>query len=166
MWTIAAQPEAKLISGHWHRANQPMFVSRVNGRQLASQKWFRMRLILLLPALSILLQRSVAQSSCSDVHFKTIPSATLTPTTTTQLNLIRQRDGSYTSYERSTSSPYGVVSIAQHFENRLSVCLPSSAPALNPAPPVPANPAGASSQPQAIALLISAAMLSRGSEAA
>jgi uncharacterized protein (TIGR03437 family) len=114
-----------------------------------------MRLILLLPALSILLQRSVAQSSCPDVHFKTIPSATLTPTTTTQLDVVRQPDGSYTSYERSTSVPFGVLSVTQHFESQLSACLPSTVPALNRAPAAPANPVGASSQPQAIALLSS-----------
>jgi uncharacterized protein (TIGR03437 family) len=121
-----------------------------------------MRLILLLPALSMLVQRSAAQPACPDIHFKTIPSSTLSPTTTTQLNLVRQPDGSYTSYERSTSSPYGVLSVTQHFENQLSVCLPSTVPAPSPAPPAPANPVGAASQPQAIALLSSGNYLTVG----
>lgn len=53
-----------------------------------------MRLILLLPALSLLGEHSVAQSACPDIHFKTVPSATLSPTTSTQLNLVRQPDAS------------------------------------------------------------------------
>lgn len=121
-----------------------------------------MRLILLLPALSILLLPSVAQSSGPDVHFKTIPSATLSPTTTTQLNVVRQPNGSYASYERGTSPPYGVLSVTQHFENQLSACLPSTAPASSPAAAAPANPAGASSQPQGIALLSSGNYLTVG----
>jgi hypothetical protein len=76
--------------------------------------------------------------------------------------VVRQSDASYSSYERSTSSPYGVLSVTQHFENHLSVCLPSIAPASNPAPVAPANPAGASSQPRAIALLGSGNYLAVG----
>lgn len=68
----------------------------------------------------------------------------------------------YTSYERSTSAPYGVLSATQHFEKQLSVCIPSTAPAANPAATAPANPAGASSQPQAIALLSSGNYLAVG----
>ena len=121
-----------------------------------------MRLIPLSLLLSMMMAHCTAQSTCPDVHFKTISSKTLSPTTTTQLNVVRQPDGSYTSYERSTSSPYGVLSAAQHFEDQLSVCLPSAVPASNPAPAAPANPAGASSQPQAIALLSSGNYLTVG----
>jgi uncharacterized protein (TIGR03437 family) len=121
-----------------------------------------MRLILLLPALSIVLQQTVAQSPCPDVHFKTIPSATLSPTTTTQLSLVRQSDASYTSYERSISSPYTILSNTQHFEKQLLVCLPPAAPASNPAAAAPANPVGGSSQTLSVALLNSGNYLTVG----
>src|SRR5580700_5721723 len=110
-----------------------------------------MRLSLLLLAIS----DSLAQSTCPGVQFKNVVSASLTPSLTTRLNLARQADGSYTSFETSLASPYSVLSGSLNFGKQLAACLPSQPAAINPAPAAPANPPGAASQGQAIALLSS-----------
>lgn len=93
---------------------------------------------------------SPAQSSCPGLYLRNTPSASLAPSPNTLLYLQRQGDGSYASYETSIN-PYQVLSITPHFEKQLTTCVPQPAP--NPAPLAPANPAGAASQPQAVALL-------------
>jgi uncharacterized protein (TIGR03437 family) len=96
---------------------------------------------------------SRAQSTCPSVHFNGVPSASLSPSTTTRLNLVRQSDGSYTSYETTNTSPYRLLSATQNFQEQLTACLPPATAAQNPAPVAPANPVGSPSQPQAVALL-------------
>jgi hypothetical protein len=122
----------------------------------------RMRGAVLISLLAIGAQITIAQSGCPDVHFKTVPSATLAPTPTTQFNVVRQPDGSYTAFERSTVAPYSVLSSTAHFENSLTACLPSAPPTMAPAATTPANPTGAASQPQAIAQLSSEGYLTVG----
>jgi hypothetical protein len=109
-----------------------------------------MRLIL---PLAMLLTMTARAQSCPNVHFKTVPSTTLSPSATTRLNLLRQADGSYTSYQTKSASPYTLVSTTPHFEKQLTSCLPANPPASKAAPLAPANPAGGPSQYQAIALL-------------
>lgn len=114
-----------------------------------------MRLIvLLLPVISVLTPLvSCAQAVCPDVQFKNAPSASLSMTATTRLNLVRQSDGSYKSYETANTSPYGLLSTSPHFEKHLTSCLPPATRVQNPAPVAPANPVGSPSQMQAVALL-------------
>ncbi len=98
---------------------------------------------------------SPAQPACPSIHFKNVASASLTPSATTRLNIVRQSDGSYTSYETANTSPYRLLSVAPHFEEQLTSCVPAAPAAQNPAPVAPANPVGSPSQPQAVALLSS-----------
>ncbi len=105
------------------------------------------------------LPHSDAQPICPSIRFKNTASARLSPSATTRLNLVRQADGSYTSYETSNSAPYALLSISQHFENQLESCLPAAPAAQNPAPIAPANPLGVPSEPQAVALLNSGGYL-------
>jgi hypothetical protein len=113
-----------------------------------------MRLILPVAILFVCLAPdSHAQSACPWVHFKNVPSASLSPTATTRLNLVRQVDGSYTSYETASGSPYGLLSVTPHFEKQLTSCPPAITPAPNPLPLAPANPVGEPSQNQSVALL-------------
>jgi hypothetical protein len=98
---------------------------------------------------------SRAQPVCPIIHFQNVASASLSPSATTRLNLVRQSNGSYTSYETANSAPYGLVSVSPNLGNQLTSCLPAAAAAQNPAPVAPANPVGAPSQAQAVALLSS-----------
>jgi uncharacterized protein (TIGR03437 family) len=111
-----------------------------------------MRLLL---SFSLLFTAAQAQSTCPNVHFKNAPLASLTPSTTTRLNLVRQADGSYTSYETSAAAPYSLLSATPYFETQLTACLPANTSAQRPGLPSPANPEGAAAQSQAIALLTS-----------
>jgi hypothetical protein len=136
----------------------PLTRSDQNGLKRAYDP--RMRLTL--PAAILLASLpldSRAQSVCLSIHFRTAPSASLSATITTRLNLVRQPDGSYTSYETASAAPYTVLSVTPHFERQLASCLPTAPPAANAAPPVPANPVGQPSEYQAVALLKSGGYL-------
>jgi hypothetical protein len=122
----------------------------------------RMRFAVLISLLAIGAQITIAQSGCPDVHFKTVSSGTLAPTATMEFNVVRQSDGSYTAFERTTVAPYSVLSSTAQFENSLTACLPSAPPTVAPAATAPANPTGAASQPQAIAQLSSGGYLTVG----
>lgn len=104
-------------------------------------------------AISILLAVRVA--ACPSVLFKTAPSASLSPSVITQLNLVRQADGSYTSFEIANGAPFSVLSVTPNFEKQFTSCLPAKKAAKNPVPPAPANPAGSPAQFQAAATLSS-----------
>ncbi len=93
-----------------------------------------------------------AQSACPTPQFKNAPSASLTPSANTRRYLARQADGSYASYESSVN-PYQFIAVTPHFEKQLTECLPEAIAAPNPRSIAPANPIGAPSQPQAVAVL-------------
>jgi hypothetical protein len=78
----------------------------------------------------------VALAVCS-IGFQTQSAASLKPSATSHIVLLRQNDGSYTGYQMQDASPYGVQKITPGFQNQLTVC-PPPIPGLSPdgvAPP-------------------------------
>ena len=104
---------------------------------------------------------SAHPSSCSLVQFRSVVSTSLNPTPTTRLNLVRQRNGSYTAYETANTNPYTLVSVSRNFAEQLTACSTQSWRAYRPSSPliVPGDPVGSSSQVQAVARLRSGSYL-------
>src|ERR1700722_14102673 len=67
----------------------------------------------------------VALASCP-VSFQTQSAASLTPSATSHVNLLRQNDGSYTGYEMQDAAAYGVLKVTPGFQNQLTACPPPS----------------------------------------
>ena len=128
----------------------------LNGLELALSMSFSMHSffsgLILLAAIAT---DSFGQSACPNTHFQEAASASLSPSATTRLNLVRQQDGSYGSYETTNTAPYRLLSVSPHYEKQLDACIPAAAAVQNPAPAASANPIGEPSQPQAVALLSS-----------
>lgn len=96
---------------------------------------------------------ALAQSTCPPVRFLQAPTVNMAPASTTHIDAIRQPDGSYTAFEAQNASPYQVVSTTPHFERQFDACLPRPFPFNSFPTPLPENPPGAGSQPQAVMTL-------------
>src|SRR5258707_1245902 len=61
-----------------------------------------------------------AQSTCPSVNFLTARSASLKPSATSHIDVIRQSDGSYTGFEVADAAPYRTLNVTPHFEKQFS----------------------------------------------
>lgn len=98
---------------------------------------------------------------CPTVQFRSVVSASLTPSPTTRLNLVRQHNGSYTAYETTNTAPYTLQSASRDFAEQLTSCSSLNRSSHRSPPPldVPANPVGSPSQAQAVVKLQSGSYL-------
>jgi uncharacterized protein (TIGR03437 family) len=68
-----------------------------------------------------------AQPACRPVEFQSAASASLKPSASTHITLLRQTDGSYTAFELTDASPYRIVRATPDFQKQFTTC---------PGPPV------------------------------
>ena len=77
-----------------------------------------------------------AQPACPSVNFQGAVSASLKPSLSTHIVVLRQSDGSYTAFELTDASPYRIVRTTENFQRQFTGCpgfpvvgtLPSSQP--------------------------------------
>jgi uncharacterized protein (TIGR03437 family) len=77
-----------------------------------------------------------AQPACPSVNFQGAASASLKPSLSTHMVVLRQSDGSYTAFELTDASPYRIVRTTENFQRQFTGCpgfpvvgtLPSSQP--------------------------------------
>ena len=77
-----------------------------------------------------------AQPACPSVSFQGAASASLKPSLSTHMVVLRQSDGSYTAFELTDASPYRIVRTTEDFQRQFAGCpgfpvvgtLPSSQP--------------------------------------
>ena len=62
------------------------------------------------------------QPPCAAVAVQRAYSASLKPTASTHLTLVRQADGSYTAIESADASPYGVVATTPNYQKQFAGC--------------------------------------------
>lgn len=60
--------------------------------------------------------------ACPAVSFRTSSVVSLTPSSTSHLNVARQQNGSWTAYELANSSPYRIIRTTPNFQNQLGPC--------------------------------------------
>ncbi len=84
---------------------------------------------------------TVSSAACP-VSFQTQSAASLTPTASSHIVLLRQSNGSFTGYEVQNAAPFAVLNTIPEFQNQLTLC-----------PPPPAGVSPSLTAPQAFAQL-------------
>jgi uncharacterized protein (TIGR03437 family) len=96
------------------------------------------------------------QPGCPAITFLNAGTVDVRPSASSHLAILRQNDGSYTSYEIADASPYHVMGTTQHVERQFAACVPHILPTTRvPNPVIAANAAGVTSQTLVTAVLSS-----------
>lgn len=63
-----------------------------------------------------------AQPVCAPIGFQTASSASLKPSSSSHITLLRESDGSYTAHEVTDASPYRAIRTTANFQKQLAAC--------------------------------------------
>jgi hypothetical protein len=96
------------------------------------------------------------QPGCPAITFLNAGTVDMRPSASSHLAILRQNDGSYTSYEIADASPYHVIATTPHVERQFAACVPHILPTTRvPNPVIATNALGVASQTLATAVLSS-----------